>query len=111
VAMSGRYEEGATLSSTPKTVSQPPGRIDVMDFPDDSFSDELVAEALDELVRLALEAAERFADRRYLETLASLAAMEPLKSILVEQCSERWAAGSSPGEAEGNGKVLSFGYV
>ena len=82
-----------------------------MDFPEDSFSDELVAEALAELVRLAQEAAERFADRRPFEVLASLAAIEPLKSMLIEQCSERWASGLSPGDTEGNGKVLSFGYV
>ena len=80
-----------------------------MDFPDDSFSDELVAEALAELVRLAQEAAERFADRRPLEVLASLAAIEPVKSMLIEQCSERWASGSR--QHEGDGKVLTFGYV
>jgi len=80
-----------------------------MDFPDDSFSDELVVEALAELVRLAQEAVERFADQRPLEVLASLAAIEPLKSMLIEQCSERWTSGSRPSHAEG--KVLSFGYV
>ena len=80
-----------------------------MDFPDDSFSDELVAEVLAELVRLAQEAVERFADQRLLEVLASLAAIEPIKSMLVEQCSERWASGSR--QHDGNGNVLTFGYV
>lgn len=80
-----------------------------MDFPDDTLSDELTTEALDELVRLAREAVERFADRRYLEVLASLAAMEPLKSMLVEQCSDRWTTSGSGNES--GGKVLSFGYV
>lgn len=80
-----------------------------MDFSDDTLSDELTTEALDELVRLARETAERFADGRYLEALGSLAAIEPLKSILVEQCSDRWTAGAP--EGEGNAKVLSFGYV
>jgi len=80
-----------------------------MDFPDDSFSDQLVVDALDELVRLAQEAVERFADRRPLQVLASLAAIEPLKSMLIEQCSERWTSGSVQNDNEG--KVLSFGYV
>jgi hypothetical protein len=80
-----------------------------MDIPDDSFSDELITEALDELVRLAQEAVERFADRRPLEVLASLTAIEPLKSMLIEQCSERWTAGSR--QSDGDGKVLTFGYV
>jgi hypothetical protein len=80
-----------------------------MDSSDDSFSDELVTEALDELVRLAQEAVERFADRRQLEVLASLTAIEPLKSMLIAQCSERWTSGSRQHDADG--KVLSFGYV
>ncbi len=82
-----------------------------MDFPDDSFSDELVTEALAELVRLAQEAVERFEGRRPLEVLASLAAIEPLKSMLIEQCSERWAAGSNSVDGDTNAKVLTFGYV
>lgn len=82
-----------------------------MDFPDDSFSDELVTEALAELVRLAQEAVERFEGRRPLEVLASLAAIEPIKSMLIEQCSERWASGATQSDGDGNAKVLSFGYV
>jgi hypothetical protein len=78
-----------------------------MELSDDLLSDDLTAEALDELVRLAREAVERFADRRYLEVLASLSAMEPLKAVLIEQCSDRWTSG--PRSVDAN--VLSFGYV
>lgn len=77
-----------------------------MDIDAEELSDMHVAEAFDELVRLANEAAERFADGRPLQVLASLSAMEPLKAILIEQCSERWTAAPSEG-----GQVLSFGYV
>jgi hypothetical protein len=59
--------------------------------------DELTTDALGELTRLAREAARRFASGRYLEAMASLSAMDPLQSLLVDQCSTRWAStGDAP---------------
>ena len=53
--------------------------------------DDLTTDALGELTRLAREAERRFAKGRYLEAMASLSAMDPLHTMLVDQCSGRWA--------------------
>jgi hypothetical protein len=57
---------------------------------DDLLPDDLTTDALRELARLSREAARRFSNRRYLEAMASLSAMDPLRAMLVEQCSGRW---------------------
>lgn len=62
----------------------------------DLLSDDLTTDALGELTRLAREAQRRFASGRYLEAMASLSAMDPLHSMLVDQCSSRWASTGTP---------------
>jgi len=71
------------------------------------LSDDLATDALGELTRLAREAERRFAKGRYLEAMASLSAMDPLHTLLVDQCSGRWAGSA----AERDDPRSSYGYV
>ena len=66
---------------------------------DDLLPDDLTSDALRELARLSREAARRFSNRQYLEAMASLSAMDPLRSLLVEQCSGRWFGSGADGDA------------
>ena len=65
----------------------------------DLLPDDLTTDALVELTRLAREAQRRFASGRYLEAMASLSAMDPLKSMLVDQVSSRWYGAAGNDEA------------
>jgi len=71
----------------------------------------LIRDALAELARLAHEATDRFNERQYLEAMASLTALEPVKSLLVEQCSSRWASTAVPDDTDDVGDALTYGYV
>jgi hypothetical protein len=73
----------------------------------DLLPDDLTTDALGELTRLAREA-ERFAKGRYPEAMASLSAMEPLKTMLVDECCGRWfgAGEAMPGDATHLGGYL-----
>ncbi len=76
---------------------------------DDLLPDDLTNDALRELARLSREAARRFSSHRYLEAMASLSAMDPLRSMLVEQCSGRWF--ESGADDDPDGPRSSGGYV
>jgi hypothetical protein len=78
---------------------------------DDLLPDDLTTDALTELTRLAREAARRFSNRRYLEALASLSAMDPLRSMLVEQCSGRWCGSGANDDHVDDGIRRSHGYL
>jgi len=70
----------------------------------------LILDALAELTRLAHEATDRFNGRQYLEAMASLTALEPVKSLLVDQCSSRWASTVLP-EDTTDDESRTYGYV
>jgi hypothetical protein len=78
-----------------------------------SPADHLLRAAIDELLRLARETAERTARGAYLAAMASVAAIEPLRNLLIEQLSSAWSSSieDDPCREQGPPSVASVGYL
>jgi hypothetical protein len=74
--------------------------------------DRAIDDAIAELIRLAREVRTRFEQGRHVAAMGSITAMEPLKSLLLEQLGIRWALDADEADDDpAAAPVTAAGYL